>query len=301
MSQKVDFHCHSTASDGVLSPGQLLDRAIRQEVDYLALTDHDTVAGIRWLREQAASMGEISTHLVNGCELSCLWGNREIHVVALGFDLENPDLLEFLKNQGATRFNRCQRIAEKVSRRLPGYSADDCLMGALEQAHKAQSNADPEFVLSDEDIQVGRPHFASWMVQEGIVNDKNTAFDKYLGARRIGNAKQLWPSLKSTVQAILSWGAVPVLAHPGRYRMTAMKLQEVIRDFASSGGKAMEVVGCQQPWGERETMAKYCDKFELHASMGSDFHGPWSEFVELGRLSSLPEGTHSVVDLLELG
>ena len=147
-------------------------------------------------------------------------------------------------------------------------------------------------------MQIGRPHFASWLVEQGLVADRNGAFDKYLGARRIGNAKQHWPGMKEAIRAIRSWGAVPVLAHPGRYRMTAMKLQEVIRDFAASGGQAMEVVGCQQPRGERETMAKYCQKFDLHGSLGSDFHGPWSEFVELGRLAPMPEDVRSVTELL---
>ncbi|MTI12997.1 PHP domain-containing protein [Sansalvadorimonas verongulae] len=294
-AEKVDFHCHSTASDGVLSPAQLLERAIGVGVDCLALTDHDTIAGTRWLVEQGVPE---SIHLIPGCEISTLWGSREIHIVALGFDLDNPDMLRFLTAQGRARWQRFERIAEKVSRRLPEYSLEQCLEGALGQARQAQEKADPNFVLDDQDIQIGRPHFASWMVQQGLTPDRNAAFDKYLSAKRIGNAKQHWPAMADTVQAILSWGAVPVLAHPGRYRMTGMKLQELIRAFSQAGGLAMEVVGCQQPHGERETMAKYCEKFSLHGSMGSDFHGPWSDYVELGRLGPLPESCTSVTELL---
>ncbi len=301
MSQKVDFHCHSTASDGVLSPRQILERAIAQGVEYLALTDHDTVAGVVWLEQQ----GLLKTHeheikMIFGSELSCLWGTLEIHVVALGLNLNNPDVQDFLDRQGEARWQRCERIAKKVAQRLPGHSWEDFLNGAIAQAGHAQQKADPEFVLSGRELQIGRPHMASWMVQEGIVSDRNTAFDKYLGAKRIGNARQHWPSLKEVVAAVRRWGAVPVLAHPGRYRMTGMKLQELIRDFAASGGQAMEVVGCQQPWGERDTMAKYCEKFDLYASLGSDFHGPWSPFVELGRLGGAPENCRSVVEILPL-
>ncbi|WP_281647357.1 PHP domain-containing protein [Parendozoicomonas sp. Alg238-R29] len=296
MSQKVDFHCHSTASDGVLSPAQLLERAICAGVDCLALTDHDTVAGTRWLVEKGVPE---SIQLISGCELSTVWGTREIHIVALGFELDNPDVQDFLTSQGRARWQRCERIADKVSRRLQDYTEEQCLEGALEQARLAQRSTDESFTLPDSEIQVGRPHFASWMVQEGITADRNTAFDKYLSAKRIGNAKQFWPHMADAVQAVLSWGAVPVLAHPGRYRMTGMKLQEVIRAFSAAGGQAMEVLGCQQPRGERETMARYCEKFDLHASMGSDFHGPWNDYVELGRLGPLPETCRSVTELLE--
>ena len=297
MSQKLDFHCHSTASDGILSPAQLLERAIQCGVDCLALTDHDTIAGTRWLVEQGVPE---SIRLIPGCEISCVWGSREIHVVALGFDLDNPDMQHFLADQGKARWQRSERIADKVSRRLPDYSMEQCLDGAVAQARQAQEKADSAFVLDDDHIQIGRPHFASWMVQEGITADKNGAFDKYLSAKRIGNAKQHWPLMADAVKAILGWGAVPVLAHPGRYRMTGMKLQELIRAFSEAGGLAMEVVGCQQPHGEKETMARYCEKFSLHGSMGSDFHGPWSEYVELGRLGPLPENCPSVGELLNL-
>ncbi len=297
MSQKVDFHCHSTASDGVLSPGQILERALEQGVDCLALTDHDNVDGVRWLQEQGIPE---QIKLIPGCEISTLWGTSEIHIVALGLDMDSPEVEQFLRDQGRARRERSERIADKLSRRLPDYSAEDCLEGALSDARDAQIKADERFVLADENLQIGRPHFAGWMVKQGIVADRNSAFDKYLSAKRLGNAKQHWPRMADAIAAIISWGAIPVLAHPGRYRMTGMKLKAVINDFAKAGGKAMEVVGCQQPYGERETMVKYCQDFGLHGSMGSDFHGPWSEFVELGRLAPMPEGCSPVTELLGL-
>lgn len=299
MSQKVDFHCHSTASDGVLSPRQLVERAISVGVERLALTDHDTIAGLHWLAQQGlVAYYRPQIEVIYGCEISCLWGSSEIHVVSLGFAGDDPAVNSFLDRQSDARAERSERIADKLARRLPDYSAAACLEGAIGQAMAAQRRADPEFVLTGRNLQIGRPHFAGWMVEQGIVCDRNAAFDKYLGAKHIGNARQHWPHLKEVVAAICSWGAVAVLAHPGRYRMTAMKLQELIRDFAAAGGQAMEVVGCQQPWGEREQMARYCEKFALHASLGSDFHGPWSDYVELGRLRAIPEGCRSVVELL---
>ena len=146
MSQKVDFHCHSTVSDGVLSPGQLLQRAIDQKVDCLALTDHDTVAGVRWLNAQGVPE---SIRLIPGSELSCLWGTREIHVVALGFDLGNPDVQAYMACQAEARRRRSEQIADKLSRRLNGYSTEDCLEGAVKQVLKAQQAADPGFVVKE--------------------------------------------------------------------------------------------------------------------------------------------------------
>ncbi|MCL6270930.1 PHP domain-containing protein [Sansalvadorimonas sp. 2012CJ34-2] len=295
MPQIVDFHCHSTASDGALSPRELLERAIEQGVESLALTDHDTVAGVRWLQNYGIPE---SIRLIPGCEFSTLWGNQEIHIVALNIDLENPDALAFLDNQKKARRQRSERIAEKLAQRLTDFTAEECFEGALGQAKEAQKKAGEEFVLDDEDIQVGSPHFAEWLITKGIVSSFDMAFKKYLGAKRIGNAKQFWPHLKEAVPAILSWGAVPVLAHPGRYRMSGMKMKALIKDFSEAGGLAMEVLGCQQPWGEREKLAALCNEYGLCASQGSDFHGPWSPYVELGRLGELPAGCRSVLALL---
>ncbi len=273
-----------------------MDRAVDRGVEYLALTDHDTIAGICWLKHHGIPK---QLRLIPGCEVSTLWGNQEIHIVALGIDTDLPDANDFLERQKQARRKRSLLIAEKLGKRLADYSAAQCFEGALGRARSAQQDADPEFILADDDIQVGSPHFASWLITQKVVESFDEAFKKYLGARHVGKAKQFWPHMTDAIKAILSWGAIPVLAHPGRYKMSGMKMQAMIKDFAGAGGLAMEVVGCQQPWGEREKLGRLCNETGLHASKGSDFHGPWSEYIDLGRLGEVPENCSSVFDLLE--
>ncbi len=296
MYSRADLHCHTTASDGVLSPGQLLARAREQGVDLLAVTDHDTVAGVRHLlsREEAHGLT-----LIAGTELSCVWGNQEIHVVGLGFLLSEPSVDECLARQHQARWQRCERIAEKVAKRLSQVTAEQLLAGAMTLARETQLAAGSDFVPDPDELQIGRPHFADWLVQEGVVPHREAAFKKYLGNKHLGNAKSHWPHLSTVVDWIRSWGGVPVLAHPGKYKLTGMKLQALIEDFAKAGGLAMEVVGCLQPWGERDRLAQLCGKYRLAASLGSDFHGPWSERIELGRLGPVPENCQPVWELFD--
>lgn len=292
----ADLHCHTTASDGVLSPVQLLERARLQGVDLLAITDHDTVAGVRHLLSTVEDPGLM---LVAGTELSCLWGNQEIHVVGLGFSLAAHGVDECLMQQHQSRWKRCERIAEKVAQRLPGMTAEQVLAGAVSLARSAQVAAGSDFLPDSDELQIGRPHFADWLIREGKVSRREVAFKKYLGNKHIGNARFHWPHLATVVDWIRGWGGVSVLAHPGKYKLTGMKLQALVEDFAHAGGQALEVVGCLQPWGERDKLIKLCVLYRLAASLGSDFHGPWSERVELGKLSPIPEGCQPVWELFD--
>ncbi|MCY4471932.1 MAG: PHP domain-containing protein [Kistimonas sp.] len=296
MSQKVDFHCHSTASDGALSPLQVLSRAAEQGVSCLALTDHDTLAGTRWLQKKAQSF---PVRLVPGCEISCTWGRKEIHVLALAMDLDHPPVTAFIDRQIEARRQRSHAIAARLAARLPQYSADQCLGGAREEAWKAQRDADADFVLPEEQLQIGRPHFAAWMQREALVPDRRTAFERYLKNRQLGGIEHHWRSMQETVAAIDSWNAMAVLAHPHRYRLTATQLRALIKDFVAAGGQGLEVVTCRQAPGERERLGALCQQFDLYGSMGSDFHAPVSEYVELGRLAPLPAGCPCVMSQLQ--
>lgn len=292
----ADLHCHTTASDGVLSPGQLLALAREQGVELLAVTDHDTVAGVRYLLSLDEDPG---LTLVAGTELSCLWGNLEIHVVGLGFQLSEPGVDDCLARQHQARWQRCERIADKVARRLSGVTADQILAGAMALARNAQLATGTDFMPDPDMLQIGRPHLADWLVQEGLVPHREAAFRKYLGHRHMGNAGSHWPHITTVVDWIRGWGGVPVLAHPGKYKLSGMKLRALVEDFARAGGLAMEVVGCLQPWGERNKLAGLCGQYGLAASTGSDFHGPWSDRIRPGRLGPIPEGCRPVWELFD--
>lgn len=266
----VDLHSHTTASDGDLSPMALLQRASRQGVDVLSITDHDTVDGLLALDTDTAGV-----ELVHGVELSCIWGKRLIHVVGLNIDLGSQSLRRELGQQQQSRQQRAQLIAEKLEKY--GFT------GAY------------DYVLALADGgQIGRPHFARFLVEHGHVDSEKQAFKKYLGAGKPGDIKVTWPSMADAVQWIVNGGGVAVLAHPHHYKLTATKLNALTRDFRAAGGSAVEVISGNQPRDKTRSLVQLVERFELMASIGSDFHRPGQPWNELGQMGTLPDSCRPV-------
>ncbi len=263
----VDLHCHSDRSDGILSPEALVSRAKARDVSVLALTDHDTIAGLAAAKAQAALEGMT---LLNGIEFSCQWQGRGIHIVGLNFDDGDQDLLALIARQHQRRMERSAMIAEKLER--AGF--DNALARAKTQAGEAS---------------LGRPHFAHAMVEAGFVRSVDQAFKRYLGSGKPGDVKQVWPEFEEVVPVVRAAGGAAVVAHPLKYKMTRTKLRAMLDDFRDCGGNAMEVVsGAQRPEQTRE-MAQLAGRFALLSSCGSDFHMPGTQWGELGKFPALPE------------
>ncbi|WP_257284929.1 PHP domain-containing protein [Endozoicomonas sp. SESOKO1] len=291
----IDLHSHTTASDGSLDPIELYHRAQERHVHTLAITDHDTVAAHYFLRDHAPG-GDI--RLITGIELSTTWSGAEIHIVGLNFSLDHRDLEMVVKAQGESRRKRSHHIAERLAHRLPDWNADQIFQKVLEGAVEQQQNSRHGFILKPDDVQIGRPHFARWLISEARCNDMDAAFRKYLDNSKIGNLKAFWPGMSQGVAWIRALGGTAVLAHPGKYRMTATKLRALIKDFKLAGGHAMEVQGSNHPHSQVEQMARYCREFNLMASQGSDFHNPDYPWVDIGRLPpSLPENLTPIWDI----
>ncbi|MUJ19769.1 RNase RNM [Aliivibrio fischeri] len=266
---KIDLHSHTTASDGRLSPTELVERAVSFDVKMLAITDHDSVAG---LDEAHAAIKEqnLPLQLIDGIEISTLWSNKDIHVVGLNLDIHHPDLVELIKNQEARRDARAIKMAERLEK--AGYE------GALEGA-KALAG----------DGTLTRAHFGKWLVDEGHAKTMQAVFKKFLTRNNIGYVPPDWCSIEEAVNVIHKAGGVAVLAHPGRYKLTAKWIKRLLAAFVEAKGDAMEVALPQQGVQERRVLADYAIQFGLEASQGSDFHysSPWTE---LGRNLWLPEG-----------
>ncbi|MCE4934181.1 RNase RNM [Aliivibrio fischeri] len=266
---KIDLHSHTTASDGRLSPTELVERAVSFDVKVLAITDHDSVAG---LDEAHAAIKEqnLPLQLIDGIEISTLWSNKDIHVVGLNLDIHHPDLVELIKNQEARRDARAIKMAERLEK--AGYE------GALEGA-KALAG----------DGTLTRAHFGKWLVDEGHAKTMQAVFKKFLTRNNIGYVPPDWCSIEEAVNVIHKAGGVAVLAHPGRYKLTAKWIKRLLAAFVEAKGDAMEVALPQQGVQERRVLADYAIQFGLEASQGSDFHysSPWTE---LGRNLWLPEG-----------
>lgn len=273
-----DLHSHTTASDGCLTPEALVHRAVEMRVGTLAITDHDTTAAIAPAREEISRSG-LALNLIPGVEISTVWENHEIHIVGLNIDITHPLMCEFLAQQTERRNQRAQLIAERLEKaQIPG---------ALEGAQRlAQGGA------------VTRGHFARFLVECGKASSMADVFKKYLARGKTGYVPPQWCTIEQAIDVIHHSGGKAVLAHPGRYNLSAKWLKRLVAHFAEHHGDAMEVAQCQQSPNERAQLATLARQHHLWASQGSDFHQP-CPWIELGRKLWLPAGVEGVWQLWE--
>ncbi|EEY1936093.1 5'-3' exoribonuclease [Escherichia coli] len=273
-----DLHSHTTASDGCLTPEALVHRAVEMRVGTLAITDHDTTAAIAPAREEISRSG-LALNLIPGVEISTVWENHEIHIVGLNIDITHPLMCEFLAQQTERRNQRAQQIAERLEKaQIPG---------ALEGAQRlAQGGA------------VTRGHFARFLVECGKASSMADVFKKYLARGKTGYVPPQWCTIEQAIDVIHHSGGKAVLAHPGRYNLSAKWLKRLVAHFAEHDGDAMEVAQCQQSPNERTQLATLARQHHLWASQGSDFHQP-CPWIELGRKLWLPAGVEDVWQLWE--
>ena len=266
-----DLHTHSTASDGELSPARLLAHAAAQGVTHLAITDHDSLAAYDNL-EHRPEVG-----VITGVEFSTTWGRMGVHVLGLNVDPSSPAIREGICYQGQARRERALRIAE----RLEKHGLEDAFAGACD--------------LAGSDTP-GRPHFARHMVAKGFVKHEREAFKKYLGAGKPGDIRQHWAPPEQVIAWIRGAGGTAVLAHPAKYSLTRNRLIALVETFKTWGGEGLEVVsGVQIPSITRD-LAGLCQRFDLSATWGSDFHRPGQPWAELGRYSTPPDGVRPAWD-----
>lgn len=268
-----DLHSHTRASDGLLTPAALVQRAVEMRVGVLAITDHDSVAGVDEAQQTAIDQA-LPIKVLAGVEVSTLWENHEIHIVGLNIDIHHPTLVSFLAGQHACRQARAEQIAERLERaRIPG-----ALAGAMQ--------------LADGGV-ITRGHFARFLVEQGKAANMAQVFKNYLARGKTGYVPPQWCTIKQAIDAIHHSGGCAVLAHPGRYGLSAKWLKRLVASFRDAGGDAMEVAQCQQAPNERTQLAQYARDNALAASQGSDFHQP-CPWIELGRKLWLPAAVEPV-------
>lgn len=273
-----DLHSHSTASDGRLTPTQLVAEASQRNVDVLALTDHDTLDGLAEADFAAVAAG---IRLVPGIEISVTWRERLFHIVGLGVDREDRDLQEGLVRLRGQR----ERRAEKMAVRLARAGIPEPLAGA--RGYQTTN------ILS-------RTHFAHYLAEIGAADSIDQAFAKYLYPGCPGYVAMEWAALQEAVSWIIGAGGVAVVAHPGRYRLEPMEMEAFLRAFVAAGGAAIEVVYAALAPEQIRRFASYARRFELFASLGSDFHRHGTERC-LGDLPPLPADLTPVWQALPRG
>ena len=271
--QEFDFHCHSSASDGTLAPAALVARAAACGVRRLALTDHDTLAGIPEARHQADENG---IELVAGIEWSVQWQGRELHLLGLGLDTGNARLRELEAGQGEARRRRAQRIGAR-----------------LDRAAGLANSYDKAAELAGSDCP-GRPWFARVLIDQGRVRTMQQAFNRFLRAGQSAFVRTPWVSMEEAVDVTRAAGGVAVLAHPVHYGLTRRKLRRVLAGLCEAGGGGL---GVAMPGltPDRQALLDECLRdFPLCASGGSDFHSPEQQWLELGCLPDFPAGAEPV-------
>ncbi len=271
----IDLHAHSTASDGELAPDALVKRAAQNGIETLALTDHDTVAGL--VKAYAAAM-QYNIKLINGIELSARWNNKTIHIVGLNIEADNKTMIDATVQLNQLREERAVKIGEKLEK--------VGINNAFKETKRLAGTG-----------TVTRQHFAQFLVNNGHAKSHADVFKRFLVNNKPGYVSVDWPELDETICNIHSAGGVAVIAHPLRYKMTATKLRKLISEFKVLGGEAIEVVTGNNNKNEISTVSNYAKKYNVAASIGSDFHNCKSPWAQLGNLTALPPDLTPVWEL----
>ncbi len=275
MTEKYDLHCHSTASDGSLSPTEVIERAQQQGVTSIALTDHDTING-QAEAAKAATANDIK--FIPGIEISTTWENKCFHIVGLNIDPKNQTLISSISHLQQLRTERAKKIALKLEkRRVP-----DAYKAVVKMANGGM---------------ITRAHFANFLLENNYVTSQQQAFDRYLGNGKTAFVATVWADLTNVVAWINQAGGVAVIAHPLRYKLTASWMRRFLTAFKEAGGQGIEVVTGRSSAEEIRRSLAYAKQYQLSASTGSDFHTPTNQWVELGRLAALPENIQPIWEL----
>ncbi|MFI4914755.1 MAG: PHP domain-containing protein [Steroidobacterales bacterium] len=278
MFERIDLHTHSSCSDGLLSPAELIAAASARRVQLLALTDHDTVSGCDLARRLCEPLG---LRFIAGAELTASWREREIHIIGLKLDVTDSQLQCHTEQLQRQRHARVEAIGARLTHTgLPGAAlVAPALTGAAAPT---------------------RAHVARALVAAGAAADVQDAFDRWLNRGRPAYVATRWPALEATVQCIGLAGGLAVLAHPHRYRLSNTALRELCHEFKTAGGAGIEVSLAGMGPNDAANAASLARRFELCGSIGSDFHEPGLPWRPLGRFAKLPEGVTPITTRLGL-
>lgn len=261
----ADLHSHTYYSDGVLAPAALIERALINRLTHLAITDHDTTEAFDHLG--ALPDPNVLT-VIAGVEISCLWEQREIHVVGIALDRHDSGLQTLLLQQQALRRQRAQEMDMRLQKAG--------ITGLMRYIDTLPCKA------------ISRNHVAQFLIDRGIARSKDHAFKNFLGDKGKFGAQAQWCELGTAIAAIRSAGGIAILAHPNRYNISNQKLRRLVSEFAGSGGEGLEVSYSNLDPDKIAHMAALCTAHDLWASTSSDFHTPVNQWMDLGKFRHLP-------------
>lgn len=248
----IDLHVHTTASDGQFSPSQIIQMAVDKGLSRIAITDHDTAAG---LEEAKTAAQELKINFVAGTELNISFPTGEFHLLGLGFTHISPSLNEIFEGLVKSRQERNENIISKMQK--------DGVQISLEEVQKDY----PDTIL-------GRPHFAAELVKKKVVKNRQMAFDKYLAKGRPWYVDRVGANLDQAIVAIKESGGLPVVAHPMSLYLSWGKLPETLQNFYERGVAGIEAYHPGARMTECLRLEELARKIGLFVTAGSDFHGP---------------------------
>ena len=267
-SINADLHCHSIVSDGTLSPEELAERAHTNGVHLWSLTDHDEIGGQARAHAAATALG---MDYLAGVEISVTWMGQTIHIVGLGIDPTHEKIVQGLRQTRDGRGNRARLMADQLLKAgIPG-----AYEGALHFAGNHEL--------------ISRTHFARFLVDEGVCKNTEHVFQNYLIEGKPGFVPHQWATLDQAVAWIRAAGGQAVIAHPGRYKLNAMQMDELFKHFKDIGGLAIEVITGSHSPDQYQTYGDIAREYGFMASRGSDFHDPKESHMDLGMLPLLPD------------
>lgn len=273
--QGIDLHTHSNISDGTLTPALLVEAAIEKGIHTLALTDHDSMDGLIQAEQFAKNQ---PIQIISGVEISSQWSRPAtkksygVHIVAL--NMQNPEPLQrLLTAQKKIRAERAKEIC-------------DLLIPLIHQ----DIYADVVAKVDGEPDRITRTHIAKTLVEKGIVQRAQQAFDKYIKEGKKAYVKFDGLGLAETIQVIHESQGFAVLAHPTRYDLSATNIRYLIELFAQHGGDAIELPPAIETASTRQMVDRMIAKHALKVSVGSDFHGDNMPWIKLGNIPHVKEG-----------
>ncbi|MDQ6768211.1 MAG: PHP domain-containing protein [Candidatus Eremiobacteraeota bacterium] len=243
----VDFHLHTTESDGVLEPSALLRTIASVGMDYFSITDHDTLSVYEHHAELLRKFGR---RVICGIEVSTNTGDREIHILGYGVRLGPSQLRDVLGDRTQARRLRAERVVEKLCRHGTRISMNDVL-------RQCTGN------------MIGRPHIARALVDLGAARDVNDAFDRYLGSGCVAYVPVTTLSPVRAIRAINESGGISVLAHP-----TRNKAEELVDELAREGLRGIEAYSPSHSAHDAERFRALARRHKLVMTAGTDFHVP---------------------------
>jgi len=261
----IDLHVHSTASDGSLTPEEVVNLAVDSDLSAIALTDHDTTAGIKNAQEAARKATEKGhpIEVIPGIEISAAYENKDIHILGLMIDPENDTLNKVIENARLERDSR----NEKMARNLRNAGIDI----TVEQMRQTEGDA----VLT-------RAHFAKFMVEHGYVKTNQDAFNKYLNSDSPYYVPREYLNPEDAIHLIQEAGGLAILAHPFLYKYSLEGVEKLISFLIERSLDGIEVMHSSNTGFDEGRLLHFANKYNLAISGGSDFHGTAKPDVKIG-------------------